>query len=334
MFEIVFPLFQSALLTGISGPCEMLQAAESLRRTQHGRHPAGDKLRLVRAAASYQPVTLTGGIQVMPDALFSHWDGQPRGPAWIILPPVWGNPLPAVKREQAMIQWLQHAYRQGTLLIATGTSVCFLAQAGLLENTPVTTHWYFFDRFRQIYPDLELNTHQFITYGNNIYCAGSINALSDLILYLIEQRYGEAITRIVERHFSHELKRHYEKPFFVKGGNQHHDEDIIRAQEWCHQHWQTRFTVADWAHSAAMAERTFSRRFRQATGLSPLQYLQQLRIQQAMELLKDTNLPVNQIAGLCGFDDANYFNRLFSKRNAMTPGQYREMVRAKIFALN
>lgn len=334
MFEVMFPLFPRALMTGISGPCEMLQAAESLRRTRHSPKTLLEPLCLVRIATSKHPVTLTGGIQIHPELTYSETMKSGRmPPAWVILPPVWGNPFPAIKQEPALLNWLKWAHESGSLLIATGTSVCFLAEANLLNDIPVTTHWYFFDRFRRLYPELDLNPHPFLTYGNHIYCAGSINALSDLILYLIEQHYGEAITRIVERHFSHELKRHYDKPFFVRGGTAHHDEDIVRAQEWCHQHWQEDFSLETWASAIPMTVRTFIRRFRAASGLSPNQYVLQLRVQQAMALLKDTNLPIHQLAELCGFHDANYFSRQFRLRTDLSPSKYRQMVRAKPFSL-
>ncbi|MCG8614045.1 MAG: AraC family transcriptional regulator [Pseudomonadales bacterium] len=308
----------------------MLHAAELLVRTRPGkRHENWERLNLLRVSETRRAMPLTGGMRVVPDKTFATIEQ----PDWIVVPPIWGNPFPTVHQQLALRLWLKGCYQRGSTLIATGTSVCFLAEEGLLDDIPVTTHWYFFDRFRKRYPHLELNTRQFITYGENIYCAGSINALSDLILYLVEQRYGNTITRIVERHFSHEINRSYEKPFFMHGSNQHHDEDIVRAQEWCHDQWQQEITIDDLARIAGLNSRTFTRRFKNATGLTAVQYLQALRLNRSAELLKDTNLSVSDIAQIAGFRDLNYFTRLFKRHNDVTPGEYRKIVRAKLFYL-
>ena len=327
MFRVLFPIFPKVLTTGVSGPCEMFQAAESLKHVGGRLLNNWQPLELLRVSPNKTPVKTTGGIQIVPDSTLV--EAPPAD--LVILAPIWGNPMPTVRREVQLRQWLREQYEQGATLIATGTSVCLLAEEGLLDHQPATTHWYFFDRFKALYPQVDLNTQQFITYSNRLYCAGSINALSDLILYLIEQRYGEDITRVVERHFSHEVNRSYEKPFFLQGGNQHHDEDIIRAQEWVNQHWQEEVTLQAWGEAIDMSVRTLSRRFKLATGITPLNYLNELRMGKARELLRDTNIPVTDIAALVGFRDSTYFSRLFRTNNDISPVEYRKMVRSKTF---
>ena len=325
MYRICFPLFDRMLLTGVSGPTEMWQAAEKLVRS---RKAGIAPIEIATVSDVIAPIEAVGGLRIMADRDYK--DSQVCD--LIVLAPIWGNPRYAVRHHEALRQWLVTQHQQGAKIIATGTSVCFLAEQGLLDGLDATTHWYYFEHFRRFYPQVNLNTHQFITYSDGLYCAGSINALSDLVLYLIRERYGDAISRVVEQHFSHEINRTFDKPFFTKGGHQHHDEDIIAAQEWALQHWRTSFTQAVWSAEVGLSERTFGRRFKQVTGLTPLVWVRHIRLDKARELLRATNLPVGEIAESVGFHDTGYFSRLFDQFAGMSPQKYRVMVRDKLFS--
>lgn len=324
MFRIAIPLYPKALVTGISGPMEMFHAAENLAVA---RHRSLEPVAMTTVSENGASVECTGGLRIEPHTNLEQAGQQDL----IVLAPIWGNPMTTVRQSQPLQDWLVQQHRGGATLIATGTTVCLLAETGLLDNKTATTHWYFFERFRRLYPQVELNTHQFVTFSDNIYCAGSINALSDLILYLIDQRYGSEISRVVEQHFSHEINRTYEKPFFLQGGNQHHDEEIVRAQEWINQHWAEDVSLQRWCDAIDLSIRTMNRRFREATGVTPIRYLQDLRISKARELLRDTNLPVAEVAEMSGYRDQAYFARLFRQRTDMSPHEYRKMVRGKTF---
>lgn len=325
MYQICFPLFDRMLLTGISGPSEMWQAAEKLVRS---RKSDVSPVSVSTVSDSVGPVATVGGLKLVADRKYA----DARVYDLIVLAPIWGNPRYSVSHNERLRLWLMDQHQKGAKIIATGTSVCFLAEQGMLDGLDATTHWYYFDHFRRFYPHVNLNTHQFLTYADGLYCAGSINALSDLVLYLIRERYGDDISRVVEQHFSHEINRTFEKPFFTKGSHQHHDEEIIAAQEWALKYWRERFTQSQWSASVGMAERTFGRRFKQVTGLTPLAWLRHIRLDKARELLRATNLPVSEISESVGFHDTTYFARLFDQFAGMSPQQYRVMVRDKLFA--
>lgn len=325
MYRIYFPLFKRMLVTGISGPIEMWQAAENLNRS---RRTKIDPVTISTIAEHIGPVAGMGGL-----SLFAENDYATAPQAeLIVLAPMWGNPRNSVRQSETLRSWLVEQYRAGAKIIATGTSVCFLAEQGLLDGLAATTHWYYFDQFRRFYPNVDLNTHQFITHADGLYCAGSINALSDLVLYLIRERYGDDISRVVEQHFSHEINRTFEQPFFSKGSHQHHDEEIISAQEWALKHWNTDITQKLWSYAIEMPERTFSRRFKLATGMTPLAWLRHIRMERARELLRATNLPIDEITENVGFSDASYFSRIFQQDTGLSPQKYRVMVRDKLFA--
>ena len=104
------------------------------------------------------------------------------------------------------------------------------------------------------------------------------------------------------------------------------------AQSWMHRHFGDPIRIDDLAQRSGLSQRSFQRRFQRACGQSPLQYQQQIRLDSARELLQNSNLPVEEISALCGYNDASYFSKLFKQMNAIAPGQFRQNVRRKLFS--
>ncbi|MEX2366331.1 MAG: helix-turn-helix domain-containing protein, partial [Pseudohongiellaceae bacterium] len=279
--KIAFAVCEQALMTGIALPLEMFYAA-SRHRVRHRRH---ENLTLQVVGESDSTV-LTGGLRIVPDTDFERADLADL----VFVPPLWGTPWKVLQSSQSLQRWLAKQYQAGARLAATGTGVGHLAEAGLLGGRVATTHWYYLDRFARRYPDIRFEGHHFVTHDEGIYCAGSINSQTDLVLFLIEQTFGEDALALVERQFMHELKRTFSTPYFEPGGAIHHDEGVSLVQSWVRQHLADDITVDTLAGLLDQSVRNFSRRFSQATGESPMEYLQRLRLEHARELLRDTNL--------------------------------------------
>jgi len=317
--------FPKALGTSITLPMEMLNAADALDLIENKNQ---ERLNMQLLSIDGKPTRLTAGIQLIPDARLDEVDKTDL----IIIPAIWGNPQPCLRTNQSLIPWLIHHYEQGAIICATGTGSCFLAEAGLLDDQPATTHWYYFDVFKRLYPKVKLQTKRFITNAGQIYCAGRINSITNLMIYFIEKFYSQSIARQVERHFAHEIKQSYESIFYsFDEQTLHPDEQIVQAQQWILRHYAERFTLDEVARAFDMSPRNFNRRFRQATGITPLDYCQQVRIGSARELLKDSNLSIAEISDKVGFSDPGYFSSLFKRRVSISPKDYRRMVRAKLF---
>lgn len=320
--KIAFVACEQALMTGIALPLEMFYAA-SRYRVRRQRQTLS--IQVVGAS----PVTsLTGGLRIVPDVGFA--EAQP--PDLVFVPPLWGTPWPILQRNEALQHWLEQQYRAGARLAATGTGVGHLAEAGLLSGRVATTHWYYLDRFSKRYPDIHFEGHHFVTHDDGIYCAGSINSQTDLVLFLIEQTFGEEALALVERQFMHELKRTFSTPYFEPGGAIHHDEGVSLVQSWVRQHLADDITVTQLASLLDQSVRNFSRRFSRATGESPMEYVQRLRLEHARELLRDTNLTVAEVAEVSGYRNQAYFGKVFRQKLSLTPGSYRKVVRSKVFA--
>jgi transcriptional regulator GlxA family with amidase domain len=254
-------------------------------------------------------------------------------PDIIIVPSLWRNPRPVLRSHQKLISWLKHCWLQGSTLIGVGTGVCFLAESGLLDNHSATTHWYYVDQFKRDYPKVDLKPDFFITQSERIYCAASLNALADIIVHLIAQHYGKEAAQNVERNFSHEIRKPYEEQRNLEGAvDRHPDELIAEIQFWLRTHLNTELTMTEIAEQFGMSQRSFTRRFKAASGVRATQYWQQLRIETAKELLASSNLTIQEIADQVGYQDQGHLTRLFKKSLNLTPKSYRAMVRKKLFS--
>jgi transcriptional regulator GlxA family with amidase domain len=233
------------------------------------------------------------------------------------------------------LEWLRINSQNEPLICAVGTGSYFLAEAGLLDHKVATTHWYYFDQFEKNFPKAQLKRERFITKSGNIYCTGSVNSVRDVLLHIIEQHYDEQVANQVSRHFTHELKLSYASSFLnLPGQNFHDDETIIDIQEWMQKNFNADINMHKVGHAFELSQRSLNRRFKKATGLSPLQYLQGIRLEKAKELLKTSNLAISEVAYSVGYPDSAYFSALFKRVVTISPGEYRRLVRKKIFKVD
>ncbi len=327
MQHVTVLAYPRALGTSITLPVEMLNAADAMARIQL---PQSERLKIEIASLQGAPIQLAGGIEIRPHRTLQ----DILATDLVILPAMWGNPQPTINSSGFIVEWLKAQSANDTLMCATGTGVCLLAEAGLLDGKSATTHWYYFDQFRKRYPKVNLQTKRFTTNAGNLYCAGRINSITNLMIHFIERFYNQAIARQIEQHFAHEIKQSYESIFHsFKEQSVHHDEAIIQAQQWLLRNYDNDITMQGVADQFDMSLRSFNRRFKTATGSTPLEHLQQIRIGTAKDLLQDSNLSVAEISYKVGYGDPSYFSALFKKLVSLTPRAYRRLVRAKLFSV-
>ncbi|MGB1139858.1 MAG: GlxA family transcriptional regulator [Halioglobus sp.] len=318
-------LYPQALATSITLPMEILQAAGQMARAKRQAR-AGVKFLL--ASDDGEPVTLGSGITLTPDCAI---DSLPPLDL-LILPAIWRNPLPVARRARRWLDQLRAHADAGTRICSVGTGGYLLAEAGLLDGKPATTHWRYFDDFNQRYPAVELKSRHLITQCDNIYCAGSVNSIADLLVHVTGEWFGSDVGRAVENQFSPEIRRSFHAAAYQdEADSSHHDEDVATAQQWLHAHHTGEVTISELADALGMSQRTLGRRFKRATGITPMAYLQNLRMAGAKDLLRHSNLSVGEIAWQVGLRDSSYFTLLFRRHNGMTPLKYREAVRGKLF---
>ena len=319
-------LYDNQLATSATLPVEMLRMAEAANRARTERHTS---IRSISIDPQHMPVTTPSGFSLA--ATHTLTEAPPCD--MVILPALWRNPRPALRTYRDDVPWLQSQSEQGAILIAVGTGACFMVEAVLLKNQAATTHWHYFDRFQRDYPDVKLKRNYFITRSGNIYCAASVNALAQLMVHLIYRRYGRETANLVERNFFHEVRNVFDlKDYFDEQAEYHPDEEIVQAQIWLDDNYAQPVKIADLAAQFGFSVRNFDRRFKQALGSTPVQYLQKCRIRNACELLKQSNLTVAEVAEHCGYQNASAFARQFRQQLNASPKKYRETVRAKLFS--
>ena len=325
MMHVSLLAVERALGTSITIPLEMLHAAKTIAMVNKG---ANADLVLDIVGLNRKPVTMTGGMVVTPTASIK----QIRHTDLVIIPGLWGSPLKTLRKSETLISWLQSCHLNGSKLCSIVSGSYFLAEAGLLDGHTATTHWYYFDDFHRRYPRVKLDRKRFITLDNDLYCTGSVNAARDVMLHLVEQLFDETIANEVAKHFTHEIKRSYESRLLgYLQHDTHHDEQIIKVQEWLQDNYQQGIQFDNVAEQFKMSVRSLNRRFKTAANLTPLQYLQEIRIEHAKELLKQSNLAIAEVSYAVGYQDSSYFGSLFKKTASVTPAEYRSLVRSKVF---
>jgi transcriptional regulator GlxA family with amidase domain len=321
--KIAFVVYPQVLTTGISIPAEMYNAAAQAQGDFHA-----NSLSLTYVSEREGAVPATGGVQLVADSTFA----TDQLFDWVFIPPMWGSPWHVIQASGALQRWVVTQYQRGSRIVATGSGVGHLAAAGLLDERVATTHWYYLSRFQRRYPKVEFQQEHFITHQDGIYCAGSINSQTDLVLYFINLQFGEKSLALVEQQFMHELKRSFATPFYEPGGGIHPDEVVSLAQSWLRSHLSLPVNIADAADYVGQSERQLRRRFKAATDESPQQFLTRVRVEESQNLLRETNLSVADIAAACGYPNVAYFSRLFKKQTNISPTDYRKVVRKKRFS--
>lgn len=324
--RVAFVVCPNMLATSITLPNEMLRAAADLAASR--RRAPDLHIELVAATGT---ATTRCGIPLQgrqPAECMARYD-------LVYLPALWRNPGRIMAGQASLLPWLTAQYGQGALIGAVGTGVCLLAETGLLDGRPATTHWFYLDAFARQYPHVDLKRQHLITRSGNLYCAASINALADLTVHFIRHFHGSSVARHVERHFSHEARQSYDAITYREEETaRHHDEDIIQIQLWLQQHLAQGVNLAQVAGDFGLTVRSFNRRFRAATGKTPLQYLQHLRVEEGRDLLKHSNLTIAEVADKVGYQDSSHFTRLFQQHLNVTPQEYRKSLRRKLFSLD
>jgi transcriptional regulator GlxA family with amidase domain len=230
--------------------------------------------------------------------------------------------------EPVVIKALQRAYRAPKRVASICTGAFALAQAGLLDGRSATTYWLYSEEFRRRFAAVDVRPDVLFVEDGNVVTSAGVAAGIDLCLHLVAQDYGAAAANDVARLAVVQPARAGGQAQFIQRpiipGK---DAGLGAVREWARTHLQHPISLADLAARAHLSERTLTRRFREETGNSPLQWLLQQRIDRARELLETTRLPMDQLAEHSGLGNADSLRQHFSRRLGISPGAYRAAFR-------
>lgn len=313
---ILYPRYHAAMVHGLT---DLLQVASNLSVARGGRPLRLTHWNLDAAGAMSRCHDTHPQEESRPDVLVA--------PA---LAPGSGFCPPGETEAAPFARWLGERHAEGATLTSCGCGAFVLAATGLLAGRSVTTHWSMAALFESRFPDVKVDATKVLIEDGDIVTAGGMMAWTDLGMRLVDRILGPTVMIEVAQFWlidpAGREQRHYSTfaPRLAHG-----DETILRVQHLLQVDPSLPITVPDMASEAGMEQRTFLRRFKAATHLTPTEYLQQLRVGKAREQLQFSNDSVDRIAGAVGYGDVAAFRRAFSRLVGLSPSEYRRRFRAE-----
>ncbi|AFY19089.1 helix-turn-helix domain-containing protein [Pseudomonas sp. UW4] len=225
--------------------------------------------------------------------------------------------------------WLREQHAQGAVVASMCTAAFMLGEAGLLNGTRATTHWAFAELFRRRYTHALLDEGQIICEDNRVVTSGGASAAMDLLLHLVRRFASLELAQKCGKYLLVDSVRSEQSVYVMWSmPKSHGDGDILRVQYWLEEHFDQPLLIDDVAQQFGFGVRNFKRRFKDATGYTPIAYLQTLRLEKAKQLLESTRMTLDSITYAVGYEDGNSFRRLFQQRVGLLPAAYRKRFQA------
>ena len=242
----------------------------------------------------------------------------------VIIPPFLPNVELLRENAKDMLDWITARYEQGVSIAALCTGSFVLAETGLLDGRLATTNWIFARLFRRRYPKVLLKPERILTQDKGLICSGAVSAFYNLGLHVIET-FGSAelasqCSKSLLVDSSRASQASYAMLNVYKG---HGDDGILKAQQWMEAHLTEKMSMENLAGHVGISPRHFIRRFKKATGESPLNCLQQMRIETAKKILETRTDRVDEITRSIGYENSSTFRKLFKKYTSLSPREYR-----------
>lgn len=223
-------------------------------------------------------------------------------------------------------QWLRNQHQDGRAIAVSCAGTFVLAETGLLDGRKATTSWWLGRMFRARYPQVCFCEGELVTRDDRILSSGAFTACLDLGLRIVEHFAGPALALSCAKVMLIHAKRDSQFPYMtLQARVQHQDELVMRAQSHIRSNVRNDLSLETLAKTLGTTPRTLSRRFLEALGCSPKQYIQEVRVEGAKRLLESTDLNYEEIVERVGYGDPSSFRRLFERATKVSPSKYRQM---------
>lgn len=242
----------------------------------------------------------------------------------IIIPSLNHNYEEAIKGNKPVIDWLVARNSEGTEIASVCTGAFLLAASGLLDGRSCSTHWAFADRFRTMFPQVAVQPDRLITDENGIYTNGGAYSFLNLMLYLVEKYFDRQTAIFCSKVFQIEMDRDSQSEFIIFQGQKAHGDELIKeAQQYIEHHLEEKISIERLSTSLAVGRRNFDRRFIKATGNSPVEYTQRVKMEAAKKSFETSRKQINEVMFEVGYSDPKAFREVFRKITGMSPLEYR-----------
>ncbi len=252
-------------------------------------------------------------------------DGSPKQD--LVLIPAFGagDLKSSLLTNQMCIPWLREQHKQGTELASFCTGAFLLAAAGLLNGRQATTHIDSAQALASNFPEIIMKSDAVVTEDRGIYTSGGATSSFHLMLYLIQRFCGKELTLRTAKMFAIDMDREQQTYFGTFTPPQNHGDGLVNmAQQKIEKEYQEGSTIEMLIQDIPASRRNVVRRFKQAIGVTPIEYLQRTRIEAAKKLLAQTDQSVLEVMLNSGYNDLKSFRQLFKKSTGVTPKEYRD----------
>ena len=310
---IAMVLFDGVLMLDVTGPVDAFAVANRFL-------PEGRRYRIMTLGVEDGLIRSSCGLQVKADCVLT------QAPSDLDLLLVPGGPDAYDDPHPAIQAWLPDAARNAKRFGAICTGAFLLGRAGLLDGYRCTTHWNYIGRLAQRHPDAKVESEQIYVVDRNLITSGGITAGIDMALAIIAEDHGKELALEVAKVLLVVMKRQGGQTQFgpLLASVTRDGSPIAKVQAYVVDHIEQQYSVQSMADRVAMSSRNFARAFQRETGLTPMQFVQNARIDHARRLLEGTHLPLKTIATRCGFCTAKYMRKVFCERIGVSPSQYRQ----------
>jgi transcriptional regulator GlxA family with amidase domain len=241
----------------------------------------------------------------------------------IYIPGFVGNVNDILQREKKLIHWVTNQFKKGAIITAACNGNFLLAESGLLAKKRATTHWSLISEFRNRYMNIILEPEKILIDEGNTISAAGVTAYLNLSVYLVYRFASPELASACAKVFLVDSGRKIQTPYETYLPRKHGDKNILEIQEWLEKNSKQPVSLDAIVQKSNLGRRTLLRKFKSATGDTPLVYLQRIRIENAKRLLEATDSTFSEITWKVGYEDISSFQKLFKSVTGLSPKEYR-----------
>ena len=316
--SIIVPRAQGTLstVTCIASAIEVFATANN-----YWKHDGKKELFRIESVGASKKTEIYGGLfTVKPQVNFSDIDKT----SLIIIPPVPFSDKKVLSENQLLVDWITQQYKRGSQVASLCSGAFMLASSGLLNGKRCSTHWAHADSFTAMFPEVTLQADQLITDENGIYTNGGAYSFLNLLIYLVEKYYNRQTAIYCSKVCQIEMDRNSQSPFTIfTGQKQHGDEMVIKAQAYIESKLDEKISIEHLSSRFSVGRRNFDRRFIKATGNTPIEYAQRVKIESAKKAFETSRKTINEVMYEVGYSDVKAFREIFRRLTGMSPLEYR-----------
>jgi transcriptional regulator GlxA family with amidase domain len=309
-------IYRNCTSSMVTGFLDILTLANNLYQQERGI----PLFQLQLVAENSDPISSFSGISFKPHKTFTE-----RSPFDLLYVPGFiGNADEVVESEVKVIQWLQKMNTGKVVLSAACNGNFILASSGALNKKKATTHWSLVQKFRSTFKDVILQPEKVVLDNGNVISAAGVTAYFNLALHIIQRFASADISLACAKIFLVDSGRKIQTPYqMYQSPKNHGDQEIQDIQNWLESNFKEAVNLDRLSDVGHIGKKTLQRRFKKATGETPLSYLQKLRIENAKRLLESKSLSFSEVTWEVGYNDVSSFHKAFKVETGLTPIEYR-----------